>query len=53
MDTQNRPPKPNRKIPDNSDWSNSENEKDIKLGLQFLKHLHQSPQPNTSFAQMQ
>ena len=50
MDTQNRPPKPNRKMPDNSDWSNSKNEKDNQARVPTLKTPPQSPQPSTSFA---
>ena len=50
MDTQNRPPKPNRKVPDNSDWSNSETKKDNQARAPILKTPPQSPQPSTSFA---
>ena len=43
---QSRPPKPNRKIP--SDWSNSEDGKDVQARAKPLDT--KDPQPSTSFA---
>ena len=43
MDTQNRPPKPNRRMPPNSDWSNSESEKDDQARAPIpKKNLHKT-----------
>ena len=49
MDTQNRPPKPNRRMPPNSDWSNSESEKDDQARAPIPKTPSQNQQ-GTSFA---
>ena len=43
MDTQNRPPKHHRKMPDNSDWSDSKNEKDNQARAPILKTPPQKP----------
>ena len=47
---QPRPPKPNRKIPHNSDWSDSEDGKDDQARAKPLDI--QDPQPSTSFVPM-
>ena len=50
METQNRPPKPNRKMLYHSEWSDSKNEKDNQARAPIPKTPPQSPQASTSFA---
>ena len=50
METQDKPPKPNRKIPCYSDWSDSEDGKDDQARAPHTNIDIQDPQPNTSFA---
>ena len=47
-ETQDRPPKPSKRIPHNSDWSDSEDGKDAQARASSTDI--QDPKPSTSFA---
>ena len=48
-ETQERPPKPDRRTPIPSDWSNSDDGKDDQARAPIAKTIPQDPQPSTSF----
>ena len=49
-DSQDRPPKPSRRPPCHSDWSNSDNDKDSQAQAPPTSPPRQDPQPTTSHA---
>ena len=49
-DTQDRPPKPSRKMSYHSEWSNSDNEKDNQARLPITNTPKNDSQPSTSYA---
>ena len=48
-ETQERPPKPDRRTPIPSDWSNSDGVKDNQARAPIAKTIPQDPQPSTLF----
>ena len=49
-DTQDRPPKPSRRPSYHSDWSDSDNNKDIQARAPITSTPKKNPQPSTSYA---